>query len=178
MEPQVHMILQVLRRLRTAVGYHELGMTQHALRCLDSLGSLGKIGHFGPIVDILRGEFVRNVQNHVCVASALETAACKAPPPARYMIEMTLAACYGPFNETGRADANTRSSRLSRTSQPTTGAGEADEALALPHFARYDRSATYTAPNTAAGTICSSLLLWCSSAVQWLFGRRLWHYFW
>ena len=31
--------MRVLKRLKAAVGYHELGMTEHALRCLDSLAS-------------------------------------------------------------------------------------------------------------------------------------------
>ena len=42
----------VLKRLKAAVGYHELGMTQHALRCLDSLASLGEIGPFGLVTDV------------------------------------------------------------------------------------------------------------------------------
>src|SRR5208283_2300127 len=32
-------IVRVLKRLKAAVGYQELGMTKHALRCLDSLES-------------------------------------------------------------------------------------------------------------------------------------------
>ena len=46
MESNASKILRLLKRLKAAVGYHELGMTQHALRCLDSLASLGEIGHF------------------------------------------------------------------------------------------------------------------------------------
>ena len=37
MESNAGMIVRVLKRLKAAVGYHELGMTRHALRCLDSL---------------------------------------------------------------------------------------------------------------------------------------------
>jgi hypothetical protein len=95
-------IVRVLKRLKTAVGYHELGMTQHALRCLDSLKSLGKIGPFGLVEEILRGEFAANRKNHISVAKALEVVSCMLPMPARRAIRMTLAACYGQV-ETGRA---------------------------------------------------------------------------
>ncbi|MGO9111195.1 MAG: hypothetical protein ACLP9L_18375 [Thermoguttaceae bacterium] len=94
MESKAGMIVRVLKRLRAAVGYHELGMTQHALRCLDSLTQLGKIGPFGLVAEVLRGEFVKHSEN-VSAAKALETIACMLPTPARHAIEMTLATCYG-----------------------------------------------------------------------------------
>jgi hypothetical protein len=51
------MIVRVLKRLKAAIGYHELGMTQHALRCLDSLDLLGKIDTLASLLGnfILRG---------------------------------------------------------------------------------------------------------------------------
>jgi len=102
MESNTDMILRVLKRLKAAVGYHELGMSQHALRCLDSLASLGKIGPFGMVQEVLRGEFVEHTENHVSAATALEIVACMLPTPARHAIEMTLAACYGQVDEIGR----------------------------------------------------------------------------
>ena len=107
MESNAGMIVPVLKRLKTAVGYHELGMTQHALCCLDSLASEGKIGPFGLAADVLRGEFITNPENHISAAKALEIVACMLPTPARHAIEMTLAACYGQVDEVGRA-ANKR----------------------------------------------------------------------
>ena len=101
METNTSMILRVLKRLKTAVGYHELGMTQHALRSLDSLASLGRIGPFALVAEVLRGEFLGNRENQI--AKALETVACMLPTPARNAIEMTLAACYGQVNGVGRA---------------------------------------------------------------------------
>ena len=65
MESNAGMIMRVLKRLRAAVGYHELGMTQHALRCLDSLVSLGKIGPFGLVQEVLRAEITRNREDHI-----------------------------------------------------------------------------------------------------------------
>lgn len=103
MESNASMIVRVLKRLKAAVGYHELGMTQHALRCLDSLASLGKIGPFGLVADVLRGEFIKSRENHVSAAKALEIVGCMLPTPARNAIEMTLAACYGQGNDMGRA---------------------------------------------------------------------------
>ena len=77
-------------------------LTQHALRCLESLASLGKIGPFGLVQEVLRGEFARNRENHVSAAKALEIVACMLPTPARHAIGMTLAACYGQADDAGR----------------------------------------------------------------------------
>ncbi|MEI8376698.1 MAG: hypothetical protein WCJ35_28115 [Planctomycetota bacterium] len=106
MKSNTDMIVRVLKRLKAAVGYHELGMSQHALRCLDSLAALGKIGPFGMVQEILRGEFVKHTENHVSAATALDIVACMLPTPARHAIEMTLAACYGQVDEVGRAANN------------------------------------------------------------------------
>jgi hypothetical protein len=103
MESNAGMIVRVLKRLKTAAGYHELGMTQHALRCLDSLASLGKIGPFGLVQDVLRDEFINDRENHISTAKALEIVACMLPTPARHAIQVTLAACYGQVNDVGRA---------------------------------------------------------------------------
>ncbi len=95
MEPNTGMIVRVLKRLKAAVGYHELGMTQHALRCLDSLDLLGKIGPFGVVQDVLRDVFITNPENHVSAANALEVVACMLSTPARHAIQLTLDTCYG-----------------------------------------------------------------------------------
>ena len=102
MESNAGMIVRVLKRLKAAVGYHELGMTHHALRCLDSLESLGKIGPFGLVQEVLRDEFVKDRDNHISAAKALEVVACMLPTPARHAIRMTLDACYGPIGDVGR----------------------------------------------------------------------------
>ena len=103
MESNASMIVRVLKRLKTAVGCHELGMTQHAMRCLDSLASLGKIGPFGLVQEVLRDEFIKDRENHISAAKALEIVACMLPTPARHAIQVTLAACYGQVNDVGRA---------------------------------------------------------------------------
>ena len=96
-------IVRVLKRLKAAVGYHELGMTQHALRCLDSLVSLGGIGPFGLVVEVLRDKFVKHAERHVSAAKALETVACMLPTPGRHAMEMALAACYGQHSDNSRS---------------------------------------------------------------------------
>lgn len=103
MESNTGMIVRVLKRLKAAVGYHELGMTQHALRCLDSLDLLGEIEPFGVVQDVLRDVFITNRENHVSAAKALEIVACMLSTPARHAIELTLAACYGQDNDTAKA---------------------------------------------------------------------------
>ena len=121
MESDANMIVRVLKRLRAAVGYHELGMTQHALRCLDSLAPLGQIGPFGLVQEVLRSEFVKDKEQHPSAATALEMAARTLPTPARNAIELTLAACYGQGNDAGRTAngaAPARGAKLKGQSKP------------------------------------------------------------
>jgi hypothetical protein len=104
MEPNAIKTVRVLKRLKAAVGYHELGMTQHALRCLDGLAPLGQIGPFGLVADVLRDEF-SNVR-HMSAEKALDMVACMLPTHARRAVQLTLAVCYG--SEDNRRSANDR----------------------------------------------------------------------
>ncbi len=111
MESKAGKIVRVLSRLKAAVGYHELGMTQHALACLDSLSRFGRLGPFGLVTDVLRDEFVTHAENHISAAHALEIVACMLPAPARHAMQLTLAACYGPTvsaSRTANVAATTR----------------------------------------------------------------------
>jgi hypothetical protein len=107
MMTNAEMTVRVLKRLKAAVGYHELGMTRHALRCLDSLTELGKIGPFGLVVEVMRGEFLRGPEKHLPAAKALETVACMLTASGRHAVVMTLAVCYGP-GDTRTATTPTR----------------------------------------------------------------------
>jgi hypothetical protein len=109
MERNAGMILRVLKRLKTAVGYQELAMSQHALHCLDSLSQLGNIGPFGLVADVLRSEFVKGASSRSSTAKALETVACMLPTPGRHAIQATLAACYGHVSDSSRS-ANKKAS--------------------------------------------------------------------
>ncbi len=103
MNPIAIMIVRVLKRLRTAVGYHELGMTEHALRSLDSLKSLATIEPFGIVAVILRYEFVKERGNFLSIAAALESAAAQLPTPERRAIKLTLAVCFGSTSDASRS---------------------------------------------------------------------------
>jgi hypothetical protein len=101
MESKTITTVRVLKRLRAAVGYYELGMIGHALRCVDSLADFGGIGFFGLVADVLRDEFAKG--GKTSTANALEIVACMLPAPGRRAVRMTLAACYGPENAGGSA---------------------------------------------------------------------------
>ncbi len=111
MESNATVIVRVLKRLKAAIGYHELGMTQHALRCLNNLSSLGKIGPFDLVAEVLRGEFINDRDNHISADKALEIVACMLPTPARHAIDLTLAACYGAGVDMAKAANNRASAR-------------------------------------------------------------------
>jgi len=98
--------VRVLKRLKAAVGYHELGMTQHALGCLDSVGLLDTTGRFRLVVDVLRGEFANHVEKEISAAKALGVVAGMVPGRERRAIRMTLAACYGKTSNGRSADEN------------------------------------------------------------------------
>jgi len=104
METNACKIMRVLKRLKTGVGYHELGMPAHALRCLDSLTQLGKIGPFGLVVELLRDEF--SINRETPIAETMETLARMLPTPAKHAIELTLAACYGQGHDAARTANN------------------------------------------------------------------------
>ncbi len=87
-------LARLFKRLKSAVGYHELGMKRHALESLDSLTDLGELGPFDLVSDVLRGEFPRGSADHLSAASALEVAEGLAPREARRAIRMTLATCF------------------------------------------------------------------------------------
>ena len=117
MEFNAGKIVRVLKRLRAAVGYQELGMTQHALCCLDSLASMSNIGPFGLIAEVLRDQFVKYPESHVPADKALEMLACMLPTPSRNAIRLTLTACYGQLDAAGRA-ANKRASARAPNPKP------------------------------------------------------------
>jgi hypothetical protein len=113
------MRLRVLKRLRAAVGYSELGMTQQALRCLDIIESFGNIAPFGIVVDILRCEFVKNVENDVSAANALRVVASMLSTSERRAIRMTLAVCYGKIDVNRESESSDAKDRNATPEAPT-----------------------------------------------------------
>ena len=119
-------LARLLKRLKAAVGYHELGMMQHAVRCLDSLSVVGEVGAFALVADILRDEFLRGPADQLAAASALEVAEGMAPRAARRAIRTTLVTCFGDSKET-------ESGRNSRASlAPASGASSKNPSCGNP----------------------------------------------
>ena len=118
MKPAEGTMVRKLKRLKTAVGYHELGMTRHALRCLDSLAQLGRIGPFTLVADVLRDEFVQKRENSASAAKALEIVACMLPTAGRHAVQLTLATCYGQSGDTARSVNTAAIARGAKSAQP------------------------------------------------------------
>ena len=93
-------LVRVGKRLREAQGYFELGMTQHALDCLEGLGELGP---FEAEVELLRGEALRLQHRYDDAASALRTAARKFPAPYDRSAWFALSLCYRQVGDVNRA---------------------------------------------------------------------------
>jgi hypothetical protein len=109
-------LARLFKRLKAAVGYHELGMTRHAVQCLDSLTDVGELGPFALVADVLRGEFLRGSADQFSTASALEVAEGLAPREARRAIRMTLVTCFGnsPEPESGLTSRSSPAAAVGR----------------------------------------------------------------
>jgi hypothetical protein len=97
-------VVRIVKRLRAAAGYHELGMNQHAMASLDALQPLGDIGPFRLVEEILRGEFLKAEKDYGGAAVALEAAARMLPPPENQALWLALSACYREAGDDPRAD--------------------------------------------------------------------------
>lgn len=96
-------VVRVMKRLNAAVGYHELGMPQHALQCLTSLWELGDIGPFRTAQRILRTAVLEGREDPGALAKALEEAADRLPPPQKHALWRALGGCYRPTVDMPRA---------------------------------------------------------------------------
>jgi tetratricopeptide (TPR) repeat protein len=93
-------LVRLAKRVQEATGYLELGMTQHALDCLEGLGELGP---FEAEVALLRGEAFRMQKRYDDAATALKTAARRFPPPFDRSAWLALSRCYRQAGDIGRA---------------------------------------------------------------------------
>jgi tetratricopeptide (TPR) repeat protein len=99
-------VVRVIKRLKAAAGYYELGMTGHALERLDSLGELEPIGPFALAAEIMRAEFLKAQADYGGAAAALESAACTLPGPQSQALRLALSACYFQAGDVDRAVNN------------------------------------------------------------------------
>ncbi len=93
-------IARVLRRLSEAKGYLELGMTQHALACLDKIRNAGP---FTAAVEMIRGEAARREHRFEAAANSFEAAARILESPHDRPVWLTLSMCYRQAGDTDRA---------------------------------------------------------------------------
>ena len=87
-------LIRILKGLRAAVGYHELQMPQHAMRCLHAL-PLASISAFEPVAEILRRGIIKNKADAASIVEALREAACSVPSPVKDAFNLALVVCYG-----------------------------------------------------------------------------------
>lgn len=103
MEVNLAHAVRLTKHLRSAIGYHELGMTQHALQCLDQAQLIGDIGPWRLAIDMVRGEVLHSAHRYEAAAEALEHAARLTPAPYNQAIWLALSACYREAGDTQRA---------------------------------------------------------------------------
>jgi len=92
--------IRILKRLRQATGYLELGMADQALERLQGFGDPGPLE---AEVAFLRGEALRIQHRYRDAAAALKTAARKAPFPHDRSAWLALSLCYRQAGDTRRA---------------------------------------------------------------------------
>jgi predicted Zn-dependent protease len=87
------LVVRIIKRLKAAVGYYELGMMQHALDCLESLQSLGDIGPFSIAEEMLTAQILQAEHRYEAAAQALEAAARLLPAPFDQALWMAVSQC-------------------------------------------------------------------------------------
>ena len=92
--------VRVAKRMAEAVGYLELGLTQHALDRLEGLGDLGPLE---AQVEFLRGEALRFQHRYEDAATSFKNAAKKAPAPHNRAAWLASSLCYRQAGNTQRA---------------------------------------------------------------------------
>jgi predicted negative regulator of RcsB-dependent stress response len=93
-------LVRIAKRLLEATGYLELGMIQHALDRLDSLGSRGC---FEAEIKVLRGEALRQQNRYADAATALNLAARHTSSPYSKAAWLTLSLRGEPLGGGDRA---------------------------------------------------------------------------
>lgn len=96
-------LVRVMMRVRHAMGYFQLGMTQHALACLDAAEKLPPLGPFALVIPVLRAEILGGKRSYEEAAKALELLAEKLPPAYGQPLWAALSMCYRHSGDNERA---------------------------------------------------------------------------
>jgi tetratricopeptide (TPR) repeat protein len=120
MELSGYQLVRATARVRQAMGYHELGMVEHALECLAATERMGDLGAFQLVVDMLRAEVQHRQENYDAAAKALEEAAQKLPPAASRSLWMAISMCYREAGDTDRAVTSLARARGAKPEPMTT----------------------------------------------------------
>jgi tetratricopeptide (TPR) repeat protein len=100
MTPEHVQFLRIVRRIREATGYAELGMFQHALNRLSHLGNLGPLE---AEVALVRGEMFRLMNRTDEAQREFQTAAVKFPSPQDRTAWLALSLLYRQTGDTSMA---------------------------------------------------------------------------
>ena len=100
MTPEQVQYLGIVRRIREATGYAELGMFQHAL---DRLSHLGDVGPLEAEVALVRGEVLRVMGRVEEAEREFQTAAVKFPSPQDRTAWLALSLLYRQTGDTSMA---------------------------------------------------------------------------
>ena len=103
MEMDSCQLVRVTWRIREAMGYYGLGMTDHALASLDAAERLGNLGAFKLVIDMLRAEILNRHASYQESVKVLEELAEKLPPAYRQSLWMALSMCYQEAGDEDRA---------------------------------------------------------------------------
>jgi len=96
-------VIRFAKRLRAAMGYYELGMTQHAVECLDSAAAMKDIGPLRLAISMIKAHFAMQPHRFEAASTLLEAIARAAPRPQSQSIWLVLSLCYNDAGDSERA---------------------------------------------------------------------------
>jgi len=117
MEISTYQLVRATARMRQAMGYYELGMTEHALASLEATRQMGDLGAFRFVVDMLRAKMEQRPDDYHEAVQELEKLAPTLAPAYRRCLWMALSMCYRQAGDTERAVSTLA---CARGASPTT----------------------------------------------------------